>query len=369
MANIPLVDLKAQYDAIKGDIDTAIARVLENTSFIGGKELTDFEAAFAQYQGTRRAVGVASGTGAIYLALIALGVGPGDEVITTPHTFIATAEPIEALGAKTVLVDIDPATYNIDPAKIEAAITPATKVIMPVHLYGQLAPMDEIMTIARRHNLHVIEDAAQAHGAEYKGKRAGQWGDIATFSFYPGKNLGAYGDAGAVCTDNDALADTIAKLRDHGRMSKYEHDVIGYGERLDALQAAILAAKLPHLEGWTEARRRLAASYNEILQGLNGVSTPVEMAEARHVYHIYCVRLDSDREAVRDALNAQGIGAGIHYPVPLHLQPAMAHRGYQRGDFPHAEAAAESIISLPIYPELTGAQLEEVAAALHDALQ
>ncbi len=291
MAKIPLVDLKAQYASIKPEIDAAIQRVVDNTAFIGGKEVSDFEAAFAAFQQTKRAVGVASGTGALFLALKALGIGAGDEVITTPHTFIASVEPIETLGATTVLVDIDPATFNLDPAKLEAAITPRTKAILPVHLYGQLAPMDAIMEIARRHNLKVVEDAAQAHGAELNGKRAGAWGDAACFSFYPGKNLGAYGDGGAVCTNDEALANEIAKLRDHGRTSKYDHDEIGYGERLDGLQAAMLGAKLPHLDGWNDARRSHAAYYNEALKGIDGIETPREMDGARHIYHIYCLRV------------------------------------------------------------------------------
>lgn len=365
---IPLVDLKAQYAAIQPELDAAIARVLANTSFIGGPEVKAFEEAFAAFQGTRRAVGVASGTAAIFLALKVLGVGPGDEVITTPHTFIATVEPVVELGATPVFVDIDPVTYNIDPAQIEAAITPRTKVIMPVHLYGQLAPMPAIMAIARRHNLAVVEDAAQAHGAELGSQRAGAWGDLATFSFYPGKNLGAYGDGGAVCTNNDALADEIATLRDHGRMSKYEHAVIGYGERLDALQAAILGAKLPHLDAWNAARREHAAFYSAALADLPGVQTPVVMPDAAHVFHIYSVRVTGDRDAIKAALNAAGIGAGIHYPLPVHLQPALADQGGQPGDFPETECAAASIISLPIYPEMTAAQRDRVVAALRSAL-
>jgi dTDP-4-amino-4,6-dideoxygalactose transaminase len=368
MAKIPLVDLKAQYAGIKDEIDAAMARVVNNTSFIGGKEVSGFEAAFARFQGTKRCVGVASGTGALFLALRALGVGPGDEVITTPHTFIATVEPIETLGAKTVLVDIDPDTYNLDPALIEAAITPRTKVIMPVHLYGQLAPMDAIMEIARRHNLHVVEDAAQAHGAELNGKRAGAWGDAACFSFYPGKNLGAYGDGGAVCTNDDVLADKIAKLKDHGRTTKYEHDEIGYGERLDGLQAAILGAKLPHLDGWNAARHRHAEYYDAALAGIEGVATPREMAGARHIYHIYCVRVAGDRDAILKELNARGIGAGIHYPVPVHLQPAMARYGWTEADFPNATHASRSIISLPIYPEMTTEQLSQVTEDLADII-
>lgn len=372
MPDIPLVDLKAQYAAIQPDVDAAIARVLGHAGFIGGREVAAFEEAFAAFQGTQRAVGLASGTAAIALALQALGVGPGDEVITTPHTFFATVEPIFSLGATPVFVDIDPATYNLDPARIEAAITPATRAIMPVHLYGQLAPMDAILHIAHQHRLAVIEDAAQAHAAEYQGRRAGQWGHIACFSFYPGKNLGAYGDAGAICTDDTALADTIAKLRDHGRVDKYAHDEIGYGERLDALQAAILGAKLPHLEAWTEARRAHAATYSAALRDVPGLIPPAELPGARHVYHIYSVRLAEGgaarREAVRAALKAQGIGVGIHYPIPLHLQPALAGLGQGRGSFPQAEAAADSILSLPLYPELTGSQIEQVVDALQAAL-
>ncbi len=368
MAKIPLVDLKAQYASIKPEIDAAIQRVVENTAFIGGKEVSDFEAAFAAFQQTKRAVGVASGTGAIFLALRALGIGAGDEVITTPHTFIASVEPIETLGATTVLVDIDPVTFNLDPAKLEAAITPRTKAILPVHLYGQLAPMDAIMEIARKHNLKVVEDAAQAHGAELNGKRAGAWGDAACFSFYPGKNLGAYGDGGAVCTNDEALANKIAKLRDHGRTSKYSHDEIGYGERLDGLQAAVLGAKLPHLDGWNDARRSHAAYYNEALKGIDGIETPREMDGARHIYHIYCLRVQGDRDAILKELNARGIGAGIHYPIPVHLQPALAFRGWSVGDFPEAERAANTIISLPMYPELDIEQQNQIVEDLADVV-
>ncbi|MGQ9909554.1 MAG: DegT/DnrJ/EryC1/StrS family aminotransferase [Candidatus Flexifilum sp.] len=368
MNTIPLVDLKANYLSIKDEIDAAIARVLDHTGFIGGAEVSAFETAFAAYQRTRRCVGVASGTAALFLTLKALGIGPGDEVITTPHTFIATVEPIEALGARTVLVDIDPVTFIIDPDQIEAAITPRTKAIIPVHLYGQIAPMDRIMAIARRHGLRVIEDAAQAHGAEYQGQRAGAWGDAACFSFYPGKNLGAFGDGGAVCTHDDALADAIARLRDHGRTSKYAHAVIGYGERLDALQAAILNAKLPHLDAWNQARRRAAAVYDRALADLPGVHPPVPLDGAQHSYHIYCLTVDGDRDAILSELHARGIGAGIHYPIPLHLQGALAHYGIGAGAFPHSERAAARIISLPIYPEITAEQQAAVVDALRAAL-
>lgn len=366
--NIPLVDLKAQYATIQDDIDAAIARVIRNTSFIGGKDMEAFEADFARYQGTDYAIGCATGTAAIFLTLAALGVQPGDEVITVSHTFIATVEPIEILGATPVFVDIDPVSYNIDPAKIEAAITERTKVIMPVHLYGQLAPMDEIMAIADRHNLIVVEDAAQAHGARYKGKRAGQWGRAATFSFYPGKNLGAYGDAGAVCTNDAELAATIAQIRNHGREGKYKHAVIGYGERLDTLQAAVLHAKLPHLDSWNEARRHHAAYYTMKLRDVPGVTVPTIMPDSEPVFHIYCIRVAGDRDAIRAALNERGIGAGIHYPIPVHLQPAMQHREGERGDFPHTEAAADSIISLPLYAEMTREQANTVIGALREIM-
>ncbi len=365
---IPLVDLQAQYATIKSDVDAAVAGVIASCRFIGGPELVRFEQAYAEFQGARRCVGVASGTAAIQLALQALGVGPGDEVITTPFTFIATVEPVAALGARIVLADIDPATFNLDPDRLEAAITPATRVILPVHLYGQMAPMDRILDIARRHGLQVVEDAAQAHGATYQGRNAGQWGDIATFSFYPGKNLGAYGDAGAITTENDALADTIARLRDHGRASKYTHDVIGYGERLDALQAAILGAKLPHLAAWNEARRRHAAAYDEALRHVPGLTVTPPMAGGTPVYHLYVVRVAEHRDAVRQALNERGIGAGIHYPVPLHLQPALADYGWQCGDFPQAEAAADQVLSLPLYPEMTADQRARVVETLREVL-
>jgi dTDP-4-amino-4,6-dideoxygalactose transaminase len=367
--NIPLVDLKAQYRSIQGEIDAAIARVISNTSFIGGKEVRDFETAFAQFQGTKRCVGVASGTVAIYFALRALGIGAGDEVITTPHTFIATIEPLAQIGAIPVFVDIDPVTYNIDPTLIEAAITPRTKAIIAVHLYGQMAPMDAIMAIADKHGLAVIEDAAQAHGAEYQGKKAGQWGHIACFSFYPGKNLGAYGDAGAICTNDDALADWIAKMRDHGRTSKYAHDVLAYGERLDSIQAAILGAKLPHLAEWTRARREIARMYDNALADTQGLSTPVHQPDSQHVYHIYCVRVNGDRDAILSRLKAEGVEGGIHYPIPLHLQAALAHQGGKAGDFPHTEAAAAQILSLPIYPELSSDQFEQVVESLEKVLK
>lgn len=368
MLPIPLVDLKAQYSSIQPEIDAAIARVLASASFIGGPEVRAFESAFAAFQGTPRCVGVSSGTAAIALALEALGIGAGDEVITTPHTFIATVEPIVQVGAVPVFVDIDPASFNLDASAIERAITRRTRAIMPVHLYGQMAAMDAIGDVARRHGLRVIEDAAQAHGAEYLGRRAGSWGDIACFSFYPGKNLGAYGDGGAICTHDDALAERIARLRDHGRTSKYSHDIIGYGERLDALQAAILGAKLPYLEAWNAARQRIAAEYRALLADAEGVCLPWEDPRGVHVYHIFCVAVAGDRDRVLAGLKARGVEAGIHYPIPLHLQQALAAYNWRPGDFPVAEQAAGCILSLPIFPEMTHEQTVFVANALREAL-
>ncbi|MDZ7374227.1 MAG: DegT/DnrJ/EryC1/StrS family aminotransferase [candidate division KSB1 bacterium] len=365
MAKIPLVDLKAQYQTIQAEIDDAIHRVIEKTAFILGEEVEAFEKEFAAYCGAEYCVGVASGTAALHLALLACGVGPGDEVITTPFTFIATAEAITHCGARPVFVDIDPETCLLDPGKVEAAITPSTKAILPVHLYGQPADMDPIRDIARRHGLRVVEDAAQAHGAEYRGKRAGTLGDVACFSFFPGKNLGAYGDGGAVVTNDPEIARKVRRLRDHGRESKYEHLEIGFGERLDALQAAILRAKLRHLEEWTEARRRHAAHYDRLLPG-NGLVRVRTQTDVRHVYHLYVVRTPQ-RDALLEHLRRQGIGAGVHYPIPLHLQPAYA-KDYRGQTFPAAEAAAKEVLSLPLYPELATEQVEYVAGAVREFL-
>lgn len=364
---IPLVDLKAQYAGIKPEIDTAIERVVNNTSFILGKEVAEFEQSFASYVGAKGAVGVASGTAALHLSLLACGVGPGDEVITTAHTFMATAEPISQVDAKPVFVDIELDTYNIDANLVEKAITPRTKAILPVHLYGQPARLDALVEVARRHKLWLIEDAAQAHGAEYRGHRCGSIGDLACFSFYPGKNLGAYGDAGAVTGNNEELLARVRKLRDHGRTSKYEHDEIGFGERLDGLQAAILAAKLPHLEDWTEARRSHARLYNELLAGCDAV-TPYELEDARHVYHLYVIRTPH-RDKVLAHLKSKGIDAGIHYPVPLHRQPAYLKQGYGDVSLPVTEQVVPEVLSLPMYPELTYEQIAYVAEAVKEAVR
>jgi dTDP-4-amino-4,6-dideoxygalactose transaminase len=364
--NIPLVDLKAQYQSIKPDVDAAIHRILDNTAFILGKEVESFEEAFASYMDCKHAIGVSNGTEALLLPLVALGVGAGDEVITTPHTFIATVEPIVQVGAKPVFVDIDPLTYNIDPDQIESAITERTKAIIPVHLYGQPANMPAIKAVADRHNIPIIEDAAQAHGAEYAGNRVGSWGVMTGFSFYPGKNLGAYGDAGAIITNDNNLAQKLRILRDHGSATKYEHVEIGYNARIDAMQAAILSVKLRQIEAWTERRRQHASAYTQALASLPGVITPAEDANARHVYHLYVIRIPGDRNTTLEHLKDSGIGAGIHYPVPVHLQPALRFLGHKEGDFPNAESAARSIVSLPLYPELTAQQIDAVVNAVGD---
>ena len=357
---IPLVDLKAQYAAIRPEIDAAIQQVIDTTSFIMGPAVRAFEDAFALYCGVTHCVGVSSGTAALELALRAFDVGAGHEAITVAHTFIATAEAISAVGAKPVFVDIDPATYTLDPNCLAAAITPATRAIIPVHIYGQPADMTRINQIAKAHNLVVIEDAAQAHGATWQGKLAGSLADAACFSFYPGKNLGAYGDAGALTTNNAQVAEQVRSLRNHGRRSKYLHDQKGFGERLDTLQAAILAAKLPHLADWTTARRRLAARYNEQLAACE-VVLPAVAAEADSAWHLYVLRTPR-RDELLECLKQRGVEAGVHYPVPLHLQPAYADLGYRQGDFPVTEAVADSCLSLPLYPEMTEAQQDKVVA-------
>lgn len=363
---IPLVDLKTQYVAIRPEIDAAIQRVLLRTNFILGEEVDSFEKEFAAFCQADYCIGVASGTAALHLALLACKVGPGDKVITTPHSFIATAEAISQTGARPVFVDIEHNGYNLDPSQIEAAITPRTKAILPVHLYGQPADMQPILEIARQHGLRVIEDAAQAHGAEYRGRRVGTWGDAACFSFYPGKNLGAYGDAGAVVTKDVEIANKVRLLRNHGRRDKYEHLMIGYGERLDALQAAILRAKLPHLDKWNERRRALANRYRQLLTGLP-IVLPSEPPFTTSVYHLFVVRT-SRRDEIQRHLKTRGIETGIHYPISLHLQPAYRYLGYSEGDFPLAEQAAREVLSLPMYPELSKEQISQIVEAVREVL-
>ncbi len=356
--HVPLVDLKAQYHSIRTEIDVAVQRVLDHTGFIGGAEVSQFEEAFGAYVKTGPAVGVASGTAALELALQACEIGPGHEVITTAHTFFATAEAISNVGATPVFADIDATTFNIDPDAVESVITPRTRAVIPVHLYGRPADLDGLADICSRHGLRLIEDAAQAHGARYRDRACGSIGDLACFSFYPGKNLGAYGDAGAVTGNPDLLA-RIRKLRDHGRTSKYEHDEIGHGERLDAIQAAVLSVKLRHIEEWTEARRRHANTYDRMLAE-SGVTTPSQDQRDRHVFHLYVIR-SPRRDALLASLSAVGIGAGVHYPIPLHRQPAYMQRGYGECRLPATESAASEVLSLPIFPELTADQIGYVA--------
>jgi dTDP-4-amino-4,6-dideoxygalactose transaminase len=364
--DIPLVDLKAQYLSIQTEIDAAVANVLSSCNFILGPDVRAFEEAFAAYLGAQDAVGVASGTAALQLALLACGVGPGDEVITTAHTFMATAEAISLVGARPVFVDIDPLTYTLDPACAARAITERTRALLPVHLYGHPAEMDALWELASRHGLWLIEDAAQAVGAEYHGKRCGSIGHLACFSFYPAKNLGAYGDAGAVTGNDQRLLARVRRLRDHGRTAKYEHEEIGYGERLDALQAAVLSAKLPYLESWTEARRAHARAYDAALAGCD-VVTPHEAAGVRHVYYVYVVRTP-DRPTLMAYLQSQGIATGIYYPLPLHRQPAYLKQGYSAVSLPITERVAGEVLALPMYPELTPGQMDRVVDAVRAAL-
>jgi dTDP-4-amino-4,6-dideoxygalactose transaminase len=359
---IPYIDLRAQYAGIKNEIDAAVQRVLDSGQFVLGDEVAAFEREFAAYCGGGEAVAVNSGTSALHLALLAAGIGAGDEVITVPFTFIATIAAVQYAGATPVLVDIDPVTYTMDPSLVERAITPRTKAIMPVHLYGHPADMDPILEIARRRGVIVIEDAAQAHGAEYRGHRCGSIGDAAAFSFYPGKNLGAYGEGGALVTGSGELAARARSLRSWGEERRYEHSMKGFNYRMDGIQGAILRVKLRKLEAWTEARRQRAAEYARALAG-RGVVTPAARADCRHVYHVYAVRVP-DRDARRAYLQSRGIQTGVHYPIPAHLQPACRDLAYGRGDFPVAEQVAAEILSLPIYPELLPEQVIEVADAL-----
>jgi dTDP-4-amino-4,6-dideoxygalactose transaminase len=359
---IPFVDLKAQYAGIKEEVNSAIQGVLESCQFTLGSEVAAFEDEFSTYCQAEYGIGVNTGTSALHLALLAAGIGPNDEVITVPFTFVATVAAIYYTGAKPVFVDIDPRTFTIDVKAIEAAITEKTKAILPVHLYGQPADMDPILDIAKRHGLVVIEDAAQAHGAEYKGRRVGSIGDMGCFSFYPGKNLGAYGEGGMVVTSNPDYTRTLRMLRDWGAEQKYLHVLKGYNFRLEGIQGAVLRVKLRHLETWTEARRTAAAYYNKLLSD-SGVQTPEAMSYARHVYHIYAIRT-RQRSEWQQVLQDQGIQTGIHYPIPVHLLPAYEDLGYNKGDFPHSEQAAKEVLSLPMFPELSRAQIEQVSEAV-----
>lgn len=361
---IPLLDLSAQYQSLQPELDEAVRRVLQSGQFVLGPEVAAFEEEFAAFCQAPYAVGVNSGTSALHLALLAAGVGPGDEVITAPFTFAATVAAIHYAGATTVFVDIDPVTYTLDPAGVERALSPRTKALLPVHLYGHPADMDPLLHCARRHNLVVIEDAAQAHGAQYCGRPVGSLGDLGCFSFYPGKNLGAAGEGGAVVTRHAEYARTVRLLRSWGEERKYHHALRGYNYRLEGLQGAILRVKLRRLTAWIDARRSRAARYRE---RLHGVATPAERPWARHAYCVYTVRVPR-RDEVQRQLAARGIATAIHYPKPLHLQPAYADPRYREGDFPHAEQAAREVLSLPMYPELRDEQVDAVAAALREIL-
>src|SRR5207249_5600354 len=366
MSFIPLVDLKAQYVELKGEIDQALQHVIRSVNFILGPEVLAFEREFGAFCEAKHAIGVSSGSDALHLALRACGVRVGDEVITTPFTFVATAEAISLCGARPVFADIDSKTVNLDPKAIEAKITPRTKAILPVHLYGLPADMGPILEIGKRHSLRVIEDAAQAHGARWRGQRIGTLSDAACFSFYPGKNLGAYGDGGAVVSDDDEIAERVQLLHNHGRREKYEHLIEGFGNRLDEIQAAILRVKLSRLEAWNSRRRDVARQYMAGLADSDFV-VPFVPDWAEPVFHLFVVRV-RDRETIQHRLRDAGVATGVHYPIPLHLQPAYSHLGYRRGELPQAEAAAREVLSLPIHPELQVSQIDHIVTTLRQAV-
>ncbi len=360
---VPFLDLKAQYNSIKDEVHESMQQVLDRTAFAGGPFVEQFEESFATYCQTKYAVGVSNGTAAIWLALAGLGIGRGDEVITTANTFIATAEAISFAGATPVLVDINETTHNMDPEAVEAAITPQTKAIIPVHLFGQMADLDPIMKIARKHNLYVVEDASQSHGATYNGRRAGSIGDVGCFSFYPGKNLGAYGEAGGVVTNDAELAAKIKMIRDHGQSKKYIHKIIGWNGRMDGIQGAVLSVKLKYIDQWNELRRQHAREYSNMLASVPGIVTPTVASYGTHVFHIYAIRM-AERDEVMRQLRENGVACGIHYPVPVHMQEAYAELNYKAGDFPVAEKCASEYISLPMFPELTPSQILHVTETL-----
>jgi dTDP-4-amino-4,6-dideoxygalactose transaminase len=364
---VPYFDLKTHHASLRIELNAAIQEVIEEGAFAGGPFVARFEEDFAAYCDCPHAIGVGSGTEALWLCLLALGVGPGDEVITVPNTFMATAEAISYCGARPVFVDVDERTYTMDPAFLEGAITPSTKAIIPVHLFGQPADMDPILEVARKHGLFVIEDACQAHGAEYKSRKVGAMSDAACFSFYPAKNLGALGEAGAVVTFNAELAAKISLLREHGQARKYYHSVIGWNCRMDGIQAAVLRVKLRNLGRYTELRRSHAAQYDRALSGIAELVSPVQAAWARHVYHIYAIRV-KNRDEVMRRLAEKGVGSGVHYPVPVHLQEAYRSLGHQSGAFPIAEQCAKEFVSLPMFPELTSEQVEIVIEAVKQAV-
>jgi len=361
--NVPFVDLKAQYATIKGEVLPAIHEVLENAAYVLGKPVSDFEASFAARHDLKFLYALGSGTDGNHMALWVLGIGPGDEVIIPANTFIATAWGATLCGATPVFVDCDPVSYNLDPSKVEEKITPRTKAIVAVHLYGMPADMDALSAIARKHGIWLVEDCAQAHLADYKGKPVGNFGITSCFSFYPGKNLGAYGEGGAVATNDPKLARQLKMIRDHGSEVKYHHEILGHNYRMEGIQGAVLGVKMKYIEGWTEARRSVAQRYGQLLKGLPEFVLPVESPGTRHVYHLYVVRTPH-RDKLQKHLQERGVSTGLHYPVPLHLQKAFQHLGYRKGDFPSAEMAADQVLSLPIYPELTAEQLEYVVESI-----
>jgi dTDP-4-amino-4,6-dideoxygalactose transaminase len=361
--SIPFVDLKAQYQTIKVEIDSAVERIITNTAFIGGEDLKQFDKEFAAYCEAKACVSVGNGTDALYIALRALGIGAGDEVITVAHTFIATTEAITQVGAKAVFVEIEPDTMLMSPDAVVAAITPKTKAIITVQLYGQPCDMDRMMAIAKEHNLKVIEDAAQAHGASWNGRRVGSLGDVACFSFYPGKNLGAYGDGGAIVSNDEDLIKRAKMIANHGRLEKYTHEIEGVNSRLDGLQAAILRVKLPYLDKWNAERQRVAARYLDKLKDSDVVVLPTIRPEANSVWHLFVVRV-KNRDAFQAYLKEQGISTGVHYPIPLHRQQAYEHFQMPTGSLPITEKVASEIVSLPIYPELTDSMIDDVIRAV-----
>jgi dTDP-4-amino-4,6-dideoxygalactose transaminase len=362
-APIPFLDLVAQHRPLEEELVAAFRRAVKSAAFVGGPEVTSFEREFAAFVGVPECVGVNSGTDALRFAYQALGVRPGDEVVTVPNTFIATTEAITQAGGVVRFVDVDDSTMTMDPAALEAAVTPRTVGIVPVHLYGQSADMDPILAVARKHGLWVVEDAAQAHGARYHGRQTGTMGDMAAYSFYPGKNLGACGEGGALVAREAGRLQTARQLREHGQSKKYYHDTEGYNGRLHAIQAAFLRIKLPHLEAWTEGRRKVAAAYRDALDGIDEIRLPDEAAYARHVYHLYVIRADR-RDELQQHLTAEAIGTGLHYPLPLHLQEAYRGLGFGAGNFPVTEQAAESLLSLPMFPELAQSQIERIADSI-----
>ncbi len=365
--NVPFLDLKSLHEPIKDEINEAIQKVLDSSAFAGGPFVEQFEREFAAFCKCEYAIGVGSGTEALWLALLALGIGSGDEVITVPNTFIATAEAISFCGATPVFVDIDEQTYTMNPALVEGAITPKTKAIIPVHIFGQMADMDAIMSVARAHGLYVVEDACQAHGAEYKGMAAGSIGDAGCFSFYPGKNLGCIGEAGAVVTCDSALATKIKVLRDHGQVQKYFHHQVGWNARMDGIQAAVLSVKLKYISEWNEARRQHAQRYDDLLSGCTELITPQQSQSGRHVYHVYAVR-QNRRDALMKTLTEEGIGSGIHYPCPVHLQQAYHSLGITEASYPVSERCADEFVSLPMFPHLKTEQIVHVTEVIKSFL-